>query len=451
MKRLWILVLLFSSLFILTGCGGSGGGSGDDSEDNLSSLASMNITDAKSVFISTSSGAQNSSSMKVAGKSSSNSSTNHLFKINNHDVIEEVSFFDKNHKPIALQLNGSKLVPVFLENINDDYIAVGFRYDFDANSAFFYLQTAILVRKSDGAIFKLSNIPNCGILNNYYGGYIKTGGLFKTDSAGNIYYISESRDEWSDDKHYHSYPGITKISVSGSNLTSTIITPSTDTEVNYFDVDDSGNIVYSAWVQLTSETVIRLRTSSGTYRNVPTYSTVWKEQDGKFHYIYEQDVKMINPNNFESEIYGSFAEYPSAWADYKVSLQGYTYLMSNGGILEVYNPGASPRTISLAGITFNYIYGVSATDNYYYIAGKDNSSNCFLIKVTPGGTSYSNILGNDYQVYAFAVSESDGITFNALRTSDMKKVFGKVSINGGAVTIIDSESDTQVTFLERIR
>ena len=75
-----------------------------------------------------------------------------------------------------------------------------------------------------------------------------------------------------------------------------------------------------------------------------------------------------------------------------------------------------------------------------------------MIKVTPGGTSYTTILGSKYQVYAFSASETDGITFNALDTSTMKKVLGKVSINGGAPTILDSESDSsQITFLERIR
>ena len=104
------------------------------------------------------------------------------------------------------------------------------------------------------------------------------------------------------------------------------------------------------------------------------------------------------------------------------------------------------------GLSIANIYGVACTENYYYIAGKDSSSNCFLIKVTPGGTSYTTILGSKYQVYAFSASETDGITFNALDTSTMKKVLGKVSINGGVPTILDSENDNaQITYLERIR
>ena len=57
---------------------------------------------------------------------------------------------------------------------------------------------------------------------------------------------------------------------------------------------------------------------------------------------------------------------------------------------------------------------------------------------------------NNYEVYTFTASETDGITFNALRMSDGKKIIGKVGINGGAVTVIDEESDAQISYLERI-
>ena len=53
-------------------------------------------------------------------------------------------------------------------------------------------------------------------------------------------------------------------------------------------------------------------------------------------------------------------------------------------------------------------------------------------------------------VFSFTASETDGITFNALRMSDGKKIIGKVGIDGGDVTIIDEESDVEITYLERI-
>ena len=69
-------------------------------------------------------------------------------------------------------------------------------------------------------------------------------------------------------------------------------------------------------------------------------------------------------------------------------------------------------------------------------------------KVAQGKVGY--LSNNDYEVYTFTASETDGITFNALRMSDGKKIIGKVGINGGAVTVIDEESNMQINYLERI-
>lgn len=92
-----------------------------------------------------------------------------------------------------------------------------------------------------------------------------------------------------------------------------------------------------------------------------------------------------------------------------------------------------------------------ATENYYYIAGVDTANNNFFIKVNPLTDTYTQILnGNDYELLSFVASESGGITFNALRMSDGKKVIGKVGINGGSVQILDEESNVQISYLERI-
>ena len=349
MKRSWILMLLLSSLLILTSCGGGGGGGDDDDGDgnNFSKLASMNITDAKSIFIRSGSGSANSVSMGSSYKASGNSSSSRLFKINSSDVVEEISFFDKNHNKITLNNYGMELVPVFLEKINEEYIAVGFADSWAATQNSLWLQSAIIARKSDGAIFLLKNIPDCNSINNYFGGYIKTGGLFKADNAGNIYYVNQQTNEWVDNQNYSVRAGVTKLSVSGDKLTSTIITPSVVDNCYFCETDDAGNVLWRGYSQLLQEEVVRITTPEGLTKPVPNYATIWKDLDGRFHFIDGQDVKMINPETYEIEVYGTFDVYPNNWADHKVSLNGYTYLMAWGGIQEVYNPGASPRVIDL--------------------------------------------------------------------------------------------------------
>ena len=245
---------------------------------------------------------------------------------------------------------------------------------------------------------------------------------------------------------------IIKLSAIGSNMESAIITPSIIEQINCFDADSKGNLFWKGRSHLLMTDFNKiLPAGGGDYVDLPESSCYWKEQDGKIHYIKDLDVKMINPDTRASETYGSFTE-DHGGGEYKISLQGYTYLISSGGIiLEVYNPGSNPRSITLGGLAISNVYGVVATENYFFIAGADTSSNNFLIRVSPGGTSYISILGNEYRIYAFTASESYGITFNALRNNDLKKVMGKVPINGGVPTILDDESNTQVTFLERIR
>lgn len=136
----------------------------------------------------------------------------------------------------------------------------------------------------------------------------------------------------------------------------------------------------------------------------------------------------------------------------KVVKQHRIYIISSSGeICEVYNQSGNPRKVSLAGLEIKTVLDVVSSEHYYYIAGSDKNNNTFLVKINPVDDSYKHLLPlNDYDVYAFTASESDGVIFNALRMSDGKKVIGKVGINGGKITMIDEESNVQVTYLERI-
>lgn len=439
MKRFIVLFIILCSLFINFSCGGGGSNGSGESDDFLSDLVSMNITDARSIFISSGS-STSSSGLHSAAQSSGSNSAGKLFKIDSIGKIDEISFFDKNHKEINPYGYSNELVPVFIENINEDYVAVVFSSESGSTSSW----GAILARKTDGAIYKIKNIPDLACLN-LSSGFIKKDSLFKSDSEGNIYYINRTTN----DNHYSARAGITKISV--PEMSSTIITPATDTFIYGFEVDSAGNIVYYVQADLFMEKVYRLRSSTGIYNNLPINSIIWKELDGNIHFLDGMEVKMINPDTFDITTYGSFSCDPNSLPNYIISSNGYTYLISTSGILEVFNSTASPRVINL-GLPMSKIFRVTCTENFYYIAGKDSSSHYFLIKIAPGENSYTSILGNDYQVYAFSVSETDGIIFNALRTNDMKKVICKISIDGTGFELLDFEADDpQIIYLERIR
>lgn len=127
------------------------------------------------------------------------------------------------------------------------------------------------------------------------------------------------------------------------------------------------------------------------------------------------------------------------------------YIIRDSLISEVYNSNNSPRKVSLTSLQLKSVTAVTSSENYYYVAGLTSTNETVLLKINPDNDSFNHILPeNEYEVFSFTASETDGITFNALRMSDGKKIIGQVGINGGEVKILDEESDVEITYLERI-
>lgn len=460
MKRIWVVIALLCSLLVLASCGGGGGGSGDDDSSSTSSLdnfVAMNIGDAKSLFITPAGSSYPSSKLKLASKSSDNSSTDYLFKITTSGDIEKVDFLDKDKSELSLGVYHHQgdwyegYFPVMIKNINNSHFVIGFSSQplTESNSTP-WIEYAYLVRKTDGAVYKLKDVPSSNI---------------KTDSYNNAYYIASF--------NYGNSCRIVRVNL--DLMSREIISPSTD-RVEEFEVDDSGNLLYKGSANNYGLQVYRVMKRTGNLSNMRDANQnypFWKAPDGKLYYydyyytdapmyITKYSVKNINPTTGDFEDYGTFASDWGVYSSYNlnkiaVSKSGvnYFYLVDGDGhIDEVYNSSDNtPKKVSVSGMSITKITSINSTDNYMYIAGKDNSSNNFLVRVTPGGTSlaYDSILGNEYEVYSFTVSEEDGITFNALRMADGKKVIGKISTSGGPVMILDSESDVKISYLERIR
>ncbi len=376
---------------VISSCGGGGGGSGED--NNLTALTSLDLTGAESIFI-------RSASNKTKMSGSSAGAPADLYKVLETGEIDIVDYLDSGRNKIKLYVYGSEVYPVYINNFNNNYIFVGFTYTTvtpeQFNSGGLTFAAAVLVRKSDGAVYKIKDMPYSSY-NGTYNFAVKINETnsysIKSDNLGNIYYCI-----YGDYVNNHDIRRILKTNL--ANMTSTVISPSTE-RVNSFEVDNSGNILYNGYSALTDDDVTKIRSASGIYSNfnlVSEYPVIWKGYDGLIYFCstqydglqskYVSIVKKINPNSLEAETYGEFpeGEYPMAFSKItQVNLKENTYLISDSGIYEVYNSTASPRKINLAGMTINRIYSIAETENYYYIAGKDSLGNYFLIRVTPGG------------------------------------------------------------------
>ncbi|MBQ9280655.1 MAG: hypothetical protein IJ207_00450 [Treponema sp.] len=228
-------------------------------------------------------------------------------------------------------------------------------------------------------------------------------------------------------------------------------------EVAYLDKD--GFMLYTG--RGDSGFYTRVKKTTGSLVPMTYTYAFWTGLDGYMYYCeYDSSdkvsIKKIDTTNYEVNIkdYATnlpldfFLEYP--YDAYKLTLKNKMYFIRGTSILEVHNESNTPRVVTLAEINAASVSHVVATENYYYLAGTDTAGKGFLVKVDPTNDTCTNLLSEDYVMYTFTASEVDGIVFNAMRMSDGKKIIGKVGVNGGAVTIIDEESDAQITYLERI-
>lgn len=424
---------------------------GDDDDDEGGSAAeikTLGIAGAKELYIT---GGSAGRSARAAGD------TQKIFKITEDGYAEEVKYYDEDGNETTTTLQPTAIYPV-----NDDYICVGFGYS--SNS----VTSAYLVRKSDGAVF---DMKNAGVPYVSNGGGFKNENPFKTDKNSNLYYLAAV----SSGSLY--YTKIVKVDLGGIySLSGTDFSPATDYVYN-FAVDKNGNVIYTGYLTSdSSNRICRIKKSGGGLANIDLdYDPFWIGLDGNIYYYNSSDYSYSSENSTwtytcpikklefsdsgvkTESVYGNFSEWASFYpsSTYKLSLQDRIImiysLLSNSKVYEVYNPTSSPRVVSFSDFSIKSVTAVASTEDFYYIAGTDSSSNTFLVKIDPQTDSVTKLLqDNEYDVYAFTASETDGITFNALRMSDGKKIIGKVGIDGGAVKVIDEESDAEVVCLERI-
>lgn len=422
-----ILLLALCCVFVFASCGG-GGGSGDSGNgDSADKLSFLNVTDAKNMYIKPGSSSAGVSNINRIMKASGNSQSK-LMKITESGIVAEIQMLDSSHKTLDVS-DDATMTPISIDVINDDCFVVCFGpTSMDINHAY-------LCKKSDGSVYKLTYVPG------YYWGDFKNSKRFKVDNVNNFYYIAY------DDAHKRI---IVKINL--SNMTSTIVSPSVDDCSECFEVDNAGIIAYSG--DLASDmmtSVKRIRTTSGMLSNCP--GVFCRLADGNIYCSIENKLKKITVAADDTVSYDLYGDDVGGWymTGYKLDLAGYTYVITNNSIVELYNPLSTPRTVSLAGLTISAVTDCVSTDNYYFIAGRDSSANNFLARVEPGTDDYIKLISNGYDIYSMCVDETDGVTFNALRMSDGKNIIGKIPISGGSITILDEESDVKVTSLVRIR
>ena len=338
---------------------------------NSPTLKYLDLSNAKSLYIS---GGSGTSANKADGISASASGPDHkkIFKITDDGYVEEVKYLDADKKEISIWNE-----PCVIEKINDDYIFVGFGYGGFSPNVGWDTVSSYIIRKLDGAAFDMKNTGTATIHDENSETW-KNASNFHTDKNNNMYYIS------CDQNFFHK---IVRVDLSGiASLAGTTVSPSTD-DIYCFDVDKDGNIIYYGYSVLVSNNKFkRIRKSNGGIKNISVRNDYWIGLDGCIYYNTNEGqvkVSIDAEGNLSESSYGTNTDlffFPHS--SYKLDLKNRIIIVYDGYINEVYNPSANPRRVSLAGISLEKIFAANSTENFYYIAGADNSGNTILIKVS---------------------------------------------------------------------
>ena len=431
-----------------SGSGGNGGGGGSSSS---ATITKFNIANAKNIYIAKKGSATQSSRSLVVlqgGGSSENDTSSvitanegdTLYIVNENDKVEEVKCTDENNKEVT-----PTETPVVIYTVNSSYIIVGY------GKSSVKITKSYIVNKSTGAAYDLTKAGMPVSPTNDF----KNAKLIKTVGT-NAYYLTYKADG--------SSRQVVKIDLSGvDSLTSTVMSFEDD-NVQNFEVDKDGNIAYRT--AKNSYRFVKAAGGFGNFSSTPSRGVFWADADGYIRYIKDnsgtaQIIKITLSN-------GTISETETVVSEVDVSAPLLNFL-SKGSSLKLDLPSGciivyldekdsavymldtrSARKWKEAKL--KSVTAVAVSPNYYYLAGNNSDGKSCLKRIHPGDTHYYEdfITPGTYDIYAFSASETDGITFNALRYTDGKKVLCSVATVGGDVNVINESNSIKVSCLERI-
>lgn len=435
MKKI-LMVLMFLSFVVA--CGGSSSGDGGDSSG--AALANMAIENATDLVIAS------SSSSGTTNSSSSGEITNKLFKVTEDGFLLEVTYQDEGGNSWT-----TVLTPCTVCSVSNEYVIVQFSNT--SSNCELSPKAGYLVRKSDGAVFSLEN---SGYVYPQENSFLNAP-VAHVDSGGNIYYLIRALNT---PGHYTDQT-VVKLNVSNPNsITSSAISPSTDSP-QMFDVTQGGDLFYYGTILDSRGGISRIVSAGGSLANFTCSDSAcndfWIGYDGN---VYILDIIGFNTLIKSVSSAGDYTNYGElalgdglfdAFSSYYFSFSNRTLIVSIGqdSIFEVNNPDHSPRKVTLP--TLKSISTAAASLTYYYLAGTDENDDPVLLRVNPGNDASEQMFtAGAYDIYKMAVSDSDGITFNALRMSDGAKIIGKIDADKN-LTIVDATLNQEVNTLVRIR
>ena len=160
--------------------------------------------------------------------------------------------------------------------------------------------------------------------------------------------------------------------------------------------------------------------------------------DGNFKYVHPSTNKITTAvidtsGNMSTNEGASANSSITTWSSYLFRFGSRTIAVDrehlNSSVAELENGANTPRgRINLPSSVIKDITDAFASENYYYLIGKNAGNKQVLIRVNPQTDETKSLLNpGEYDIFKAGVSETDVITFNAQRFSDGAFVIGEIS------------------------
>ena len=294
-----------------------------------------------------------------------------------------------------------------------------------------------LVRITDGAVFKGSNLPFSFPDPTTFP---RSDLFIQYDMYGNIYYIHNQK--------------VYKLNVTNpDNLTLSTYSAGSD-QVNFFVLDKYGNMTYMYGGGN------RFKYASGQLVNIP-YAFEYSDVNGDFIYGRNNDNGTLNivriiPDPFAIVNYGD-PSFTLNGLSHLVKLKNKNVVIGEGAgfVFEVFNISGNPVKYPVTHFDASFgeaaIKNLFSSPNYYYILAKNNMLQSVLLKVDPatGHTPQNLVTTGQYDIYYVIVNDADEVQFYALRMSDGKRVLAEIN-SSGIVNVLAELDDDMVIALERL-
>lgn len=383
--------------------------------------------------------------------------TPNLYKITDDGSMEVVEFLDVLGNVIDPTEAGTYVSVYSIVPMNNDYVALLGDFVFpDSVSTKNY--TALLLRKSDGAIFDFSQ----GGLNPETKRLGES--VVKADGPGNLFYTANEN------------AGVKKLAITNPEQLTVSGYTGTGQQARYFEVDAHGNCIYKygesgGVTNANGAADLRIRKANGGIFEVKVDGRdnreAWLGNNGSFYFITYTWDNGYQPAIHKIDIAGSDIAINAVWttddltvsdavgSTIRTNTQGSYMIRKENSVVfvdtyfdrnlhwEFFEEDNTVRQFELPEIEEGALLVYS--DNYYYIASGTN-----LYKVNLDTHEYESLLPeNAYEVYTMNVSADDVVQFSAMRFSDGKKIVAEISA-AGVLTVVSQELDATAIVLQRL-